>query len=731
MIVWLQYFGKCLCVAAFLIEKIIKLKYKINFSKGELKMKKFSRILAIFVVLAMVLSVNVFADSAAEYVADGYHPAVIANGDVYIVGDAMYIEGSVYSNGNIYVGNGAGNEVQGLFISGTESTLDSGYGTTEDVLRNGYIHVDDDYNESTNAYSTAVNYNGAIHDENTSFEYSYEVYTAPVIANYVETAEANQYGNVLTVSEDTHFGTVNAASAGFIIDATQGDVTVVIDTLNVTGGNPYIQVVGSNHVNLYVNNWVQTGDIVNVDLMTTDGDCNNWDTADQWAYISNSIYTLDENNIPRPNDTVLSALNPSQIDFYVNTESGVVDFEGARIAANIHTNANSLFFGYNLEIYGNIESGAATFETASSGYVNGIVSVPNATSTVHNSSCIQGQLITDTLVINGAGSILWAPDYATESDDPEETADPTVTPGSTDLYLDIVEDVIYVVGGNDYEVNINHSGDYHWELISGDYYPNATITDENGTYVTDIYNDTTGSHSDNTIVGTTNAWYPGEFTLVAVSNEDGTVLDQVKIIVVSSEDEIPTATPVPSDDPIDESVYETLGAKVIWYDVDAGTYELGRINLIGHTPLGEINQDLHYTVLNEGTYYTTDEKLSDEDWADAVSRVTRIEQITQKSLDNNVKEETLSVFGRIDSNGWRESLSITPYAYQQIQSEVGYNMYLCIADGNGNIKHALMIIDESIQYDDSFSGNISPLVFDFHSQGYKDYAGLYAEIYGE
>ena len=61
--------------------------------------------------------------------------AVIANGKVDIVGDAMYIKGSVYSNDTIYVGNGAGNKVDGLFISGVKGMWDyktPGDGATED-----------------------------------------------------------------------------------------------------------------------------------------------------------------------------------------------------------------------------------------------------------------------------------------------------------------------------------------------------------------------------------------------------------------------------------------------------------------------------------------------------------------------------------------------------------------------------------------------------------------------
>lgn len=530
-------------------------------------MKKFISCLLAGAMLVMSTAAFAAAPSAYDkqaYSSLGYESndpdgqlnlAVVANGDVKIVGDAMYIEGSVYSNGNIYVGNGAGNVVKGLFISGTESTLDSGYGTTADVLRNGYIHVDDDMNESTNAYSTAVEYEGAIHDADTSFGYTYTPYTYPEISNYIEGASANRYRSVLTVTEDTHFGTVQDVNgAGLIIEAYDNDVNVVIDTLEV-GANPFIQVVGDHHVNLYVKNWVQNGgDNVNLGLAVTDGNYDNWDEIDQWASNQKDIFVMDGNGIPRPDEAMISKLNPNQIDLYLDTESGVVNFQGARIAANIHTNAKAVSFGNSLQIYGNIESGAASFETVGSGYINGNVNVPNADSTVHNSSCIDGQLVTDTLLINGAGAILNGTDSINTNNPAGDD--------SKKLHLDIVEDVVYVVAGDDYKLNINHSGPYRWEFVN----EGSTMTPEwngfkdeagNLIYVT---NGDWDKHNDNTMMGSTVAsewWTPtGEFILKASLHEDADVCDTVKIVVVASADDIPstptpTPAPVPDGDEID------------------------------------------------------------------------------------------------------------------------------------------------------------------------------------
>lgn len=471
--------------------------------------------------------------------------AVIANGDVKIYGDAMYIEGSVYSNGTIYGGNGAGNVIKGAFISGTENQTEKGVGDLE-VVRYGYVHVDDDGNtDVTNAYSTGLEHEGAILDKDTSFDYSYTPYEYPEIANYIEYATANRWRSVFTVSEDAHIGTLDDVSeAGFIIDATEKDITIVIDTLNVSS-NPYIQVCGDHHVNLYVKNWVQNGgDIVNLGLAK--GDINNsWDGIDQWAYNQNHIFVTDSNGIPRPNETLINEMNPDQIDFYVNTESGVVNFQGARVAANIHSNAAVLTFGMNLEVYGNVESGAKEFETIGSGYINGNVSVPNAASTIHNSSCINGQLITDTLLINGAGSILKGTDSLNVAEKPGETNAPE---DDKNIHLSIIEDVVYVVigDGTKPQFTLDKNTNYKW-----------TIDDTSKVwYSTNSLNE--------------NEWYPGYFTaddvtfdynqwgaiqpgdevvIKATSVDDENVFDTAKIIFVASADDIPKEEPKPTSTP--------------------------------------------------------------------------------------------------------------------------------------------------------------------------------------
>lgn len=587
-----------------------------------MKMRKLSKVLAICLALAMVLSCSsVFAAPPSlydgqSYSAHGYtsddpdgqfNLAVTAKSDVKLYGDGMYILGSVYSNGNIYAGDGQGNKVDGLFISGTEGSIDeSNDGNNLTWECDGYIHVNDNgTRDGITYYSTKPEYAGAIKDTNTSFECSYAPFTVPAIANELKAdnwsgvdLELNVYGQdqsqwggtvnttARTITEDTHIGTTlmnGSWGPALTIDTTNGPVNVVIDEIVQNSQNINIKVVGNNDANIYI------GKLPAGIPVIINNDNTAWPMAVSGSTDKTHLYITGDN-------VVLGATNIA--------------------VADITVNAQSLEVSGSTKIYGDITSNVKNFTIVGTAEVYGTVCVPDAYSRIADSGTLYGQLHTDVLEMNGHGRILYKADSA-------------------------------VAGGATPE-------------------PEATTAPE----------------------------------------------------VTSA----PEATTEPTDS-TDE--YEKLGAKVIWYDVQAGTYELGRIKLVGHTPWGEENADMHYTVLDENTYYTTDEQLSDADWNEAVRRVTLIQEISQDALSLDVAPEDWWKFGRIDSNGWRESLSVTPYAYREIQQSAGQNMYLCIGDGAGNINHALMIIDENVHYEDEFEGNISPIVYDFHSQGFKSFKHEY------
>ncbi len=360
--------------------------------------------------------------------------AVIANGKVDIVGDAMYIKGSVYSNDTVYVGNGGGNKVDGLFVSGVKGMWDyktPGDGATEDQYRLGYIHVDDDHQMTTNAYSTTLQYEGAILDTETSFDYAYTPYEVPEIANTVDNQIANQWGPApITVDKDTHFGTLELTGAGLIIDTTAGDVTIVVDNFN-PGNSPEITVRGNNKVNLYINNSTIFG---NFNVTIHNEDINMWSLPGLW----DGQYNYKEPPSWQPKDPVqdfFDAFGATNVNLYIGKAGDEVVLNGGRMAANVYSNADTLKVGGTARIKGNIETGAKTVETDGAGtYIEGKVVAPNADTLVSGSSTILGQVITNTLTINGAGQIIYKADTAaaksevTPEPTPEVTPEPTVEP---------------------------------------------------------------------------------------------------------------------------------------------------------------------------------------------------------------------------------------------------------------------------------------------------------------
>ncbi|MCI5604181.1 MAG: hypothetical protein MR413_00790, partial [Clostridia bacterium] len=215
-----------------------------------------------------------------------FNLAVIANGDVKIFGDTMYIKGSVYSNGTIYAGNGQGNKVDGLFISGTDNTTFGSDNNNDEWTQyrtaEGFVHVNDDgTTDGINYYSTQIEHKGAILDKDTSFECSYEAFSVPEIANNLGDVKMDVYASQIydswdmeknetiykpspdgpkTITEDTYIEnlTMNGTQDNWqnyeqamVVDTTNGDVTVVINNL-INPVNPSITVVGDNQAYIYI-----------------------------------------------------------------------------------------------------------------------------------------------------------------------------------------------------------------------------------------------------------------------------------------------------------------------------------------------------------------------------------------------------------------------------------------------------------------------------------------------
>ena len=340
--------------------------------------KKFiSSLLAASMVVTSAASAFAAAPSAYDgqpYTSQGvqsedpdgeFNLAVIANGDVRIYGDTMYIKGSVYSNGTIYAGNGQGNKIDGLFISGTENTVfgsdDNNDEWTQYRTAEGFVHVNDNgTTDGINYYSNQVEHEGAILDKDTSFECSYEAFEIPEIANDLGDVEMNVYGNEWannqpkTITEDTHFGklTMNGSQEkadwreqyGMTIDTTNGDVTVVIDEL-VSPVNPSFHVIGDNQAHIYISNVAEFKDVsVNWDFANYD---ENW----SWAPVIDGS-TEQTHLYLTGDDVVIDATRIAVADMKVNAKSLKI-CGSAVLNTNIESNVESFIIeGGQTEVYG-------------------------------------------------------------------------------------------------------------------------------------------------------------------------------------------------------------------------------------------------------------------------------------------------------------------------------------------------------------------------------------------
>lgn len=383
------------------------------------------KIFACALSAAMLISSfsNVFAYAPSHYDGKAYgsvgyasedpdgeiNLAVTAKGDVKFVGDAMYVKGSVYSAGDIYVGNGAGNKVDGFFISAGDGSLDPGNGTTEDRKCHGYIHVDDDGNrEDINAYSTVLDYAGAIIDLDTSFECSLDTFTVPEPKKNLGEVTANIYGGwnndgPITVSEDTKIDLLKVNGNAITIDTTNGDVNLVIDDMDMEYyRNLGFNFIGNNNANIYINN---VGKLKDVSI--------NYDTS-VWPPVACG--------------------NPEQVHLYLSGDD--VTISSSKIAAaDITVNSNTLTVTGSSEITADFKVYSDEFMLYGNTSITGNVCAPNAESKIVDTGVLYGQLHTNTLEMNGNGQIIYKADSAvTEATPtPEPTPDVTVEPTETPL----------------------------------------------------------------------------------------------------------------------------------------------------------------------------------------------------------------------------------------------------------------------------------------------------------
>lgn len=372
--------------------------------------------------------------------------AVIANGDVKL-GNSMQIDGSVYSNGTIYALNGAGNLINGLFISGTQNdeqyvsewTQDSDGSWVENkTYLDGYYLLTQDGsalfsgNESA-TYGTKPEYQTAIYDAETSFGYEYEPFEVPEAPAFTNnnvwgaSAEFNVYNTNRPANKQHTFKESAYIENAFInggwghaiiIDTTNGDVNLVIDEVDDLSGTINIQVVGDHEANIYFKNFKDTGAWTSY-LINRDNQAGSQYYQD---------YPVD------------GAAEHTHLFF---SGDDVVFAHDQISAKDIHVNANTVTISGATKFYSDLYTNASEVTvTGGETDVKGNIYAPYAASKVVDSGTLEGQLVTDTLEINGWGRILWQTDSAEKlvsevTPEPSETPEPTKAPVPTGREIDL------------------------------------------------------------------------------------------------------------------------------------------------------------------------------------------------------------------------------------------------------------------------------------------------------
>lgn len=401
-------------------------------------MKNFKKVVSLLAALGvMVSSAAAFAAAPSAYDGQPYENvgltsddpdgeinlAVISKSDITL-GNTMYIKGSVYSNGTISVIDGAGNTVEGLFISGTGNTTYSAANEADFTSYEavGYKIVDSDGNENTStAYDSKPNYAGAVYDDSTSYECSYTPYTVPEISNKVSgTTTANQWGEKITVSEDTYYESLAISGDSFTIDATNNDVNIVIGTYD-SSSDGYFTVLGNNKVNIYIGSLIKYGASSNQIKLYTQKEENAINNC-------SSIWWCSDDD--QMKSDLESVNGDADITFYIDCDDSYdnIDLQGTRASANIVTN-KGIDTNSSTYIIGDFTVGGQFSMTAST-LIWGTVCAPNSTTYIGQSATLYGQLHTDSLDMSGAGAIIYQADSAVSKSEatPAPTEEPETTP---------------------------------------------------------------------------------------------------------------------------------------------------------------------------------------------------------------------------------------------------------------------------------------------------------------
>ncbi|NLG52943.1 MAG: hypothetical protein GX541_03095, partial [Clostridiales bacterium] len=195
------------------------------------------RAVSIFLSFALILTTAGFA-FAADYSVGEEYAAYISGG--YYGHNTFFVNGSMYS---------ADGDVN-FEPTGAESIV------------NGNVY----YNTANN-FSSGITFNGtATPLDNTEFNAQpVPAIDAPSIDNYSNSFTAGWWPEPDPITQDTHFGVLSVENV-LTVDVSNGDITIVADTLNMPG-NGKIKLSGDGSLYLFINSdfSISGSNTINVD----------------------------------------------------------------------------------------------------------------------------------------------------------------------------------------------------------------------------------------------------------------------------------------------------------------------------------------------------------------------------------------------------------------------------------------------------------------------------------
>lgn len=367
-------------------------------------MKKLTAIFVSVCMLLTMLPTLAGAKSAQDYAADGESLAVIANGTVDMHG-SMRIEGSIFTTGTVRVDDAGGNVIQGKFISPTEGMeLIYWEGNPDTYFTEGY-ELYNAYGGNVTAYSAKPQYDGAVLDKDAAFDYTVKtpLFTMPQTNEYdYDKLEANEYSNTKReIDEDTAIRELTVVGDALTVNAESNPVNLLIDTLTMENDMARITVKGDQPVNLYVNQFNAGNGKINVKWEAPSAE-NGWSGRE--------------------------AACSDQVTIFTNS---ALEMGAGVIAADMYIHADRINISGSSAFYGHIITDAPEVILQGQIQTRGVIKAPYADVQIKQGARVYGQLIANTLDINGMGEIHYQQDIVDEFEELPDPEAPVIVPTPT------------------------------------------------------------------------------------------------------------------------------------------------------------------------------------------------------------------------------------------------------------------------------------------------------------